>query len=67
MLESLEAAVTFAPNPLAAVREARAWREMIAPAGGQVRKGLGEPLLLRCARIPVDSYPLGAKELMLVQ
>lgn len=31
MLEALEAAVTFAPTPLAAVREARAWREVIAP------------------------------------
>lgn len=29
-LEALEAAVTFAPNPLAAVREARAWRDVVA-------------------------------------
>lgn len=39
-LEALEAAVTFAPTPLAAVREARAWREIIAPTQQQqqVRK-----------------------------
>ncbi|CAM9510588.1 unnamed protein product [Pylaiella littoralis] len=34
-LEALEAAVTFAPTPLAAVREARAWREIIAPTQQQ--------------------------------
>ncbi|CAM9933721.1 unnamed protein product, partial [Scytosiphon promiscuus] len=31
-LEALETAVRFAPTPLAAVREARAWREVIAPS-----------------------------------
>lgn len=35
-LEALEAAVTFAPTPLAAVKEARAWREVIAPTQQQV-------------------------------
>lgn len=35
-LEALEAAVTFAPSPLAAVKEARAWREVIAPTQQQV-------------------------------
>lgn len=32
VLEALEAAVTYAPNSLAAIREARAWREVIAPS-----------------------------------
>ena len=31
-LEALEAAVTYAPNSLAAIREARAWRQVIAPS-----------------------------------
>ncbi|CAN0413520.1 unnamed protein product, partial [Ectocarpus fasciculatus] len=34
-LEALEAAVTFAPTPLAAAKEARAWREVIAPTQQQ--------------------------------
>lgn len=29
VLEALEAAVVYAPTPLAAVREAKAWREML--------------------------------------
>eukprot|EP00752_Nemacystus_decipiens_P005356 g4857.t1 len=51
-LEALEAAVTSAPTPLAAVREARAWREVIAPthqgggggnnsANGNTARGVG--------------------------
>lgn len=40
VLEALEAAVVFAPNPVAAVKEARTWRDMIAPAG-QVFTGRG--------------------------
>eukprot|EP00904_Undaria_pinnatifida_P010339 jgi/Undpi1/6435/HiC_scaffold_20.g08916.m1 len=36
ILEALEAAVTYAPNSLTAIREARAWREVIAPSQGSV-------------------------------
>lgn len=32
VLEALEAAVVCAPTPLAAVREAKAWREMLVPS-----------------------------------
>lgn len=39
--------MTFAPNPLAAAKEARAWREVIAPTQ-QVRRE-GRPRLSRQA------------------